>query len=165
MKKLFAGLMAIVMTLSLTACSSDSPNSSAAADFGAVLAESRGAHSDMDFPVISSAEDESAPMIFDALGFTAEDCEQFAMSVSMMNVHAYGIVIVKPTPEKAADVSAALDNFIALQQRNFEMYLPDQYEIAMAAVKKELPDGTLIMVISEKSAEIAADIESALTGK
>lgn len=41
--------------------------------------------------ILSSADDDTADMTFQLLGVTTEDMESFAISVSLMNVKAYGI--------------------------------------------------------------------------
>ena len=80
---------------------------------------------------------------------TAEDMESFAISVSLMNVKAYGIAVIKPAQDSEDTVKEGLQGFIDQQQQNFQMYLPDQYEVAKNARLETLEDGTVVMVMCE----------------
>ena len=79
----------------------------------------------------------------------------------MMMTKSYGIAIVKPAEGRSEAEQTALQNFIQAQQAAQEFYLPDQYEIAKAAVLEQAADGTWVMVMSENaSAESAAILEA-----
>ena len=64
------------------------------------------------FPVMLGSEESEdevvAEMLLELLGFKSEDAEAYAMSVSLMNVKAYGIVVVKPAEGKADAVKDGL---------------------------------------------------------
>ena len=94
------------------------------------------------YPVFCD-KDAIEDMYFQVVGFTASDVDEIAMSVSLINVKAYGIVVVKPAEGCADTVKAGLQGFIDTQCANFETYLADQYEIAKNAKLETLEDGTI----------------------
>ncbi len=94
------------------------------------------------------------PYMLEMLGMTAEDMEAAGLSLSMMGVQAYGIALVKPAEGSEQVIVDGLNNYVALQQSNFEMYLADQYEIAEAGTVETLEDGTVLMVICEDGAAV-----------
>ena len=106
----------------------------------------------------------SSQMIFDTLGLTAEDIEAGALSISMINVHAYGMVLIKPAEGKEETVLSACQNFVELQQKNFETYLQDQYAIAKNA-KCETINGYVVMVMCENSDTVYQSISDILNAK
>ena len=118
-------------------------------------------------PVISQYDPEANPdidLLLEMLGLTAEDMSAFALSVSMMNVKAYGIVLAMPAEGKEQTVLDALNGFVANQQTSFEHYLADQYEVAKAAKVETLADGTVVMVMCENSDQVYDAITAALEG-
>ena len=116
-------------------------------------------------PVISEVkEDDMSAMILETLGLTAEDMTAFGISMSMMNVKAYGIAAVMPAEGKTDTVKAALQNFIDFQQQSFDQYLADQYEIAKSAKLETLADGTILMVMCENSDAVYEAIKGAIEG-
>ena len=62
---------------------------------------------------------------------------------------AYGIAVIKPAQDSEDTVKEGLQGFIDQQQQNFQMYLPDQYEVAKNARLETLEDGTVVMVMCE----------------
>ena len=119
-----------------------------------------------DGPVADMTEDDikaqADNFILPMLGLEAGDYEEFAASVSTMNVRSYGIAIVKPAEGKAADVQTALENYVTSQQLSMEHYLADQYEIAKAATVTTVPSGEVVLVCCEDSDTVLAAIEKAL---
>lgn len=109
--------------------------------------------------------DSQTEMIFSLLGFTPTDAEAYAVSVSPLNVKAYGIAVVKPAEGKQELVEKGLTAFIEGQRKSFEQYLVDQYEVAKAGYVKTLEDGTVIMVVTEGQDEVYAAITKALSAK
>ena len=101
-------------------------------------------------------------MMLELLGLTASDMEAFAVSVSAMNVKAYGIAVVKPAEGKEDTVKNALQNFIDGQKQSFEQYLVDQYEVASNAKLEVLDDGTIVLVMCEDSDSVYEGIVKAL---
>ena len=106
----------------------------------------------------------SSQMIFDTLGFAPEDIEAGALSVSLINVRAYGMAVIKPAAGKEEAVLSGCQNFVALQQKSFETYLQDPYAIAKNA-KCENLNGYVVMVMGENSDAIYQAISDALSGK
>ena len=107
--------------------SSEPETSSPLAD---AITSARGDEENEAYPV-QSDKDAIESMYYDVLGFTADDVTELAMSVSLINVKAYGIVIAKPAEGCEETVKAGLQGFIDTQCANFETYLADQYEIAV----------------------------------
>ena len=106
--------------------------------------------------------DEIGEMYYQVLGFTAEDAEAMAMSVSLINIKAYGIAVVMPAEGSEESVRSGLENFISSQQASFEHYLADQYEVALNAKLETLDDGTIVMVMCEGQDEVFDAIVSAI---
>ena len=99
---------------------------------------------------------------YQVVGFTSSDVDEIAMSVSLINVKAYGIVVVKPAEGCADTVKAGLQAFIDTQCANFETYLADQYEIAKNAKLETLEDGTIVMVMCENADSVYESIVASL---
>ena len=65
------------------------------------------------FPIVNALEGDGE-LYLGLIGLTGEDVEAFAMSISMMNVHAYGIAAMKPAglldelPENLIDAGSAV---------------------------------------------------------
>ena len=100
--------------------------------------------------------------ILPMLGLEDGDYEDFAASVSIMNVRSYGIAIVKPAEGKTEAVQEALENYVTSQQLAMQNYLADQYEIAKAATVTTVPSGEVVLVCCEDSDTVLAAIEEAL---
>lgn len=128
-------------------------------DLAAAIQSARDEEENQVFPVLTTFEDE---FIFSLLGLTEADVSACAVSVSPMNVHAYGIALVVPAEGKTEAVQAGLQGFIDLQTQSFEHYLADQYNIAKNAVLETLPDGTVLLVMCENSQQVAEAIQNAL---
>ena len=114
------------------------------------------------FPIITSAEDDTAPLLLDLMGLSAEDMSAFAISASAMNIKAYGIAAVYPAEGKDEAVKEALEGFVDRQKQNFEQYLADQYDIANNARLETLEDGTILLVMCEGQDEVFTAIRSAI---
>ncbi|MEG1942387.1 MAG: DUF4358 domain-containing protein [Angelakisella sp.] len=110
----------------------------------------------------SANYDANLNMISEVSGIKLEDAEAYALSISMMNIKAYGIAVVKPLAGKEAAVESAMKGYVESMKKSFESYLVDQKEIADAAVVKTLSDGTIVMVISENQDAIIETIEKEL---
>lgn len=113
------------------------------------------------YPVFCD-KDAIEDMYYQIVGFTASDVDEIAMSVSLINVKAYGIVVVKPAEGCADTVKAGLQAFIDTQCANFETYLADQYEIAKNAKLETLEDGTIVMVMCENADSVYESIVASL---
>ena len=114
-------------------------------------------------PVISQAQEgDQSQIILESLGLAAEDMEAFGISMSLMNVQAYGIAAIMPAQDKAETVKQALQDYIDRQQQNFEMYLQDQYEVAKNAKLETLEDGTILMVMCQDQDTVFDAISTAI---
>lgn len=118
------------------------------------------------FPVNTSTADFGneaiEDMTFTVLGFTKEDTECYAVSMSLMIVSAYAIVAVRPAEGKEETVKTGLENYIDAQKASFENYLEDQHEIAASAKLDTLDDGTILLVMCEGQDTVFDSIKSAL---
>ena len=183
MKKYIAAFLCIAMCLALmSACGtetkpeestepitseqpSEAPEDSSEPETSSPLADAitsaRGDEENEAYPV-QSDKDAIESMYYDVLGFTADDVTELAMSVSLINVKAYGIVIAKPAEGCADTVKAGLQAFIDTQCNNFETYLADQYEIAKNAKLETLDDGTIVMVMCANADTVYDAIVAAL---
>lgn len=116
-------------------------------------------------PVLSDAEDGDAPLILDVLGLKADQMQAFGLSVSMMNIMAYGVAAVLPAEGQEEAVMEALNGFVDRQKQGFEHYLEDQYVIAKAAKVEKLEDGTLLLVMCEDQDTVFEKISGTILGK
>ena len=114
------------------------------------------------FPIITSADDDTAPLLLELMGLSAGDMSAFAIAASAMNVKAYGIAAVYPAQGRDEAVKEALQGFVDRQRQNFERYLPDQYEIASNARLETLEDGTVLLVMCCGQDQVFTDIRSAV---
>ena len=141
-----------------TAPETEAPATSALAD---AITSARTDEENEAYPVFSDkAAIEDA--YYQVVGFTAADVDDIAMSVSLINIKAYGIVIAKPAEGCADTVKAGLQAFIDTQCNNFETYLADQYEIAKNAKLETLDDGTIVMVMCANADTVYDAIVAAL---
>lgn len=174
MKKIIALSLSVLMSLSLlTACGgSNAPSEEPVVEktpeeltelFVTAITDAREADFNDAFPIVTP-DAEDAQYLYPALGFEPADVSSGAASVSMMMVHAYGIAAIRPAEGKEETVLAGLQGFIDLQQMNFEMYLPDQYDIACNAKLETLEDGTILMVMSPDQDQIFESIKTAILG-
>lgn len=136
--------------------------------YAKAITDARDAELNSAFPVMlgsDESEDEVvAEMLHELLGFKSEDAEAYAMSISLMNVKAYGIVVVKPADGRAEAVKDGLQGFIDQQCQSFELYLADQYEIAKNARLETLNDGTIVMVMCPDQDAVYNSIAKSIQG-
>lgn len=116
------------------------------------------------YPIVTSTEDDLGQPVFDILGLEPEDCAACALSVSLMNVKAYGIAAVLPADGRKEQVKEGLSGFIDMQRQNFQQYLPDQYDIAQAARLDTLSDGTILLVMCPDQDGVYTRIQSVVEG-
>lgn len=103
-----------------------------------------------------------ADMVMQTLTLTPDQLQQYAFSISLINVKAYGVGVFMPAEGQTDAVKAALEDFVVNQQKSFENYLADQYEIAKQAKVEVLPTGEVVLVMCENSSEAFSTIEAAL---
>ncbi|MCI5929584.1 MAG: DUF4358 domain-containing protein [Pseudoflavonifractor capillosus] len=164
MKRFFS--LILLPILLLAGCSS-SPESQLTAQertelYRSAIQNARDQDANDAFPIITSAEDDTASFLLELMGLSAEDMSAFAISASAMNVKAYGIAAVYPAEGKDEAVKEALRGFVDRQKQNFEQYLADQYDIANNARLETLEDGTILLVMCEGQDGVFTAIRSAI---
>ncbi|TCL57838.1 DUF4358 domain-containing protein [Allofournierella massiliensis] len=183
MKRLISILLAGVLAAGLVGCASSGADSAAShtpADYTAALADSRTEEDNSNYTIFtledgsytaskgyaehldSEAIASQGQMSLEVLGLAAEDVQSAAYSVSLMNVKAYGVAIVKPAEGKTDAVKEALSGFIEAQKSAQENYLADQYAIAKAAKLETLKSGEVVLVMCENQDQVFQSIETAL---
>ena len=166
MKKIFACTLALALSVALlAACGSKQGGSDKTPEelsqlYSDAITNNGGEMVEYN-PVITQGEEQSE-IILEALGLTAEDAKAYGISMSMMNVKAYGIAAVMPAQDKEQAVKEGLQAYIDRQQQNFEMYLQDQYEVAKNARLETLEDGTILMVMCEDQDTVFDAISAAI---
>ena len=79
-------------------------------------------------------------------GVKLDDVEEFLVKNSVMT-QASSYYIVKPKSGKTDDVKKSLDEYMTRLEQQWEMYLPDQYELVKNRLEEEYGD-YLIYIIS-----------------
>ena len=174
MKKVIALALGAVMCLGLlAACGTPAANPTPTPTEPAMTPEELSAHyaeaitgardeqENTDRPIISTDE-EMGTAYWDVLGFTADDVDAFAVSISLMNVQAYCVGVFKPAEGKTETVMTALQAYIDNMVQSFTNYLPDQLTIAESAKLEQLDDGTVVIVMCENQDTVYAAIAAAL---
>ena len=183
MKKfLIAAAAASLALFALVGCGSKSASSGEAKDYAQIIHDARTDEDNEGMLILSSngeggyaaidgtaaemtADDIQAQadnFILPMLGLEAGDYEDFAASVSIMNVRSYAVAIVKPAEGKTDAVQQALENYVTGQQLAMQNYLADQYEIAKAATVTTVPSGEVVLVCCADADTVLASIEEAL---
>lgn len=174
MKKLITLILALAVVLTvISGCSAKSKTAGLSPEeleklYAEAITGARDDELNDAFPVTLGSDDIGdevvAAMLKDILGFKSEDAKASAMSISLMNVQAYGIVVVMPADGKAETVKNGLQGFIDRQLESFERYLPDQYEIAQNARLETLDDGTIVMVMCDDQDTVYNSIATSIQG-
>ena len=112
--------------------------------------------------ILTSAEEDQGQAVFDMLGLKPEDVEACALSVSLMNVKAYGIAAVYPVAGREEAVRNGLNDFMVAQKGSFEQYLQDQFDIADKAKLGVLKDGTILLVMCENQDAVYESIKTTI---
>ena len=182
MKRLFAVLLASLFALTLVACGGGSaPASDLTADqMAQAIVDSRPTEENEAYTIFTLPANGSTAMAgasqqltqeqidsqtqlsLSMLGLTAEDVQQAAFSVSLMNVKAYGVGVFSPAEGKTQQVKDALQEFVEAQQAAQQNYLPDQYAIAKAAKVETLKNGLVVVVMCENQDTVFAALDKAL---
>ena len=152
MKKTLALILSAILCVGLLAgCGSTEPELSGvelAEHYKEAIEAGRTEQDNADRPVnITGEEEEMGSIMWDLIGFSADNLDAFAMSLSVMNVQAYCVGLFMPLEGKEETVTAGLQKYIENMQASFENYLPDQGEIANSAILKTLDDGTIAIVM------------------
>ena len=116
-------------------------------------------------PVVNSPEGQDFELIMTTLGLKQEDLTAYAVSISLMNVSAYGIAAVMPVAGREEAVIQALQTYIDQTKSSFEFYLPGPFEVASNARLERLTDGTVLMVMCEDQNTVFNAVSSAITAQ
>ena len=114
-------------------------------------------------PVITSFDDDMASLVLPMVGITEENTAAFAVSISPMNIKAYGVAAILPAEGKADELEENVQAFVEQQKQNFQQYLVDQYDIANSAKVETLEDGTILLVMCENQDTVLESIKTALS--
>ena len=168
MKRIFCAAAAVLTLFAFTACQSK-PKEFTADELKPIFQEAiTNARSEEDneyLPVLSSSQDQGGELIFEMIGLTDEDIKAAGISISPMNVKAYGVAVIAPAEGKEEVVKTGLQNFVTTQQNAFATYLPDQGEIANAAILETREDGIVILVMCEDAQTVYDSINATLDEK
>lgn len=160
MKKLLSGILALICCFSLVSCSA--PADSTPKDYVKIINEARLAEDMEAFPLVSTKDDEMADSVFAMMNLNPDDIDTFAISCSFMNVQAYCVAIIKPVDGKTEAVSGAVTEYVSMQQKNMENYLPEQFEIAKNTKQATVKSGEIVVCMSADSSDVFDKIKSAL---
>ena len=164
MKKFLMIVLALMMALTTIACGAKTDAPAAAPE--------------VNVPVEDIANEiMQIPDMFPMLGFMGEDIltemfgvdfsllEEYSLNDPMMNVHAHIVYVAKVKDVANMEaVKASFQTRLEAMQGMFEMYLPDQYDIACNAKLETLEDGTILMVMSPDQDQIFDSIKAAVLG-
>lgn len=183
MKRIFSMILAAAMTFALVGCGSEASQPSGPKDYAAILSSARteednqsmilftykngteeqwGAQGAYSADLGKDDVEDQAEMGLEFLGLDEDDLSEAAFSVSLMNVQAYGVAIVKPAEGKTEEVKEALSAYIEAQKAAQQNYLADQYEIAKAAKLETLKSGEVVLVMCKGQNEVFSSIKDAL---
>ena len=165
MKNKLIRLAALVLAacLMLAGCGGGASSGDAAEpkDYAQILRDARSDDHNDAYAIITTPEEDRFG-IMEAYGLDPEAMEQYAVSISIMNTQAYGVMIIKPKAGQEETIKTAMQDFIQRQTDSFELYLEDQYQIAQDAKLETMPSGELVLVMSEGSSAIMESIKNAL---
>ena len=162
-------LSALLLALALAGCADGKPAESPktpeemTAGYKAAIEGARSEEDNEYNTILTSSDDDMAELIFGLLNVSEEDMTAYAISVSAMNVRAYGVAAILPAAGKEDLVLEGLNSFVENQKRSFEQYLADQYEIAKEAKVGTLEDGTVLLVMCENQDAVYDSIKDALS--
>ena len=183
MKKCTAALAALALCLGLAGCGAASSSASQAqpVDYTQAIVDARSdTDNERDILAAKAGEDaaythnpqempaeEAAPqaeMVLMTLGLEPAQLDEYACSVSLMNVQAYAVGIFRPAEGEAEAVQAALETYVSSIQQSFQNYLPDQYEIVKGAKVQTLGTGEVVLALCEDASGVLSAIEDRLAG-
>lgn len=177
MKKWIALLLCVLIAVTAAGCKGEGPSSSIPSQsslaqtssteasqpqkneselFSQAIQDARKQEVNDSLPVMTSKDDPGAELIFDMFQFNSEDMQAFALSISPVNIKAYGVAVIRPTAGKEEAVLESVNGFVQQQQKAFEQYLADQKVIADNAIVETLDSGVIVLVMCE-DAQIVYD--------
>lgn len=155
-------ILALCFCFLLASCGGASGSTAAEPkDYAQILRDARSDDHNSAYAIITTPEEDNFG-IMEAYALDPEAMEQYAVSISIMNTQAYGVMIVMPKEGQAETIKTAMQDFIQRQTDSFELYLEDQYQIAKDAKLETMPSGELVLVMSEDASAIMESIKNAL---
>ncbi len=162
MKKLLSSVIAAALLLTaLAGCTSNSAAALTGEELAAIINENGGEMAEYNPAAALDGDDANVSEFMQWQEWDAASFESGALSVSLMNVQAYAIAVVKPSDGQKDTVLKYLADYQTQIENNFDKYLADQYEIAKNAVTREV-NGYIVFVMAENADSIAADIAAKL---
>ena len=104
------------------------------------------------------SEEGVRPMFYERYEIDKENIQAGAQPVSLINVKAYGILLIQPKEDKSEEVMKDLNGYVEKMKKSFENYLRDQYEVANSTILKQQDDGLIILVMAEDARTIYDNI-------
>lgn len=98
-------------------------------------------------PIFANVMEMPIESIEDVLGLKEDQVEEFLMATPMMIVRSDTYIIVKPSEGNKKVVKEKIDEYMDALEKQWETYLPEQYELVKNRLEKELGD-YLIYVVS-----------------
>ncbi len=162
MKKLLSSVIAAALLLTaLAGCTSNSAAALTGEELAAIINENGGEMAEYNPAAALDGDDANVSEFMQWQEWDAASFESGALSVSLMNVQAYAIAVVKPSDGQKDTVLKYLADYQTQIENNFDKYLADQYEIAKNAVTREV-NGYIVFVMAENADSIAAGIAAKL---
>lgn len=158
----------LVLTLILALCGCTGQPSAAKTpeeytqSYRDAITAARGQEDNDAIAIITSPEDNFSELIFTMLGVTEEDMSAYALSVSPVNIRAYGVALAMPASGREETVRRGFEDFVETQKQSFKNYLEDQYAVAQAAKVETLEDGTVVLVMCEEQDTLLESIKKSL---
>lgn len=170
MKRILALCLAVVMIFgALSGCAGGNEASEASITpeerreaYKSAIEAARDGEMNEAIPVITASSDQLADFVLPMLGITDDNAAAYAVSVSPINIKAYGLAAIMPAEGKDDEVLEGINQFVSQQKSNFENYLADQYQIASDTEVVTLDDGTILLVMSENHDTIINSIKTSL---
>lgn len=98
-------------------------------------------------PIFANVMEMPIESIEDVLGLKEDQVDEFLMATPMMIVRSDTYIIVKPSEGNKKIVKEKIDEYMDALEKQWETYLPEQYELVKNRLEKELGD-YLIYVVS-----------------
>lgn len=98
-------------------------------------------------PIFANVMEMPIESIEDVLGLKEDQVDEFLMATPMMIVRSDTYIIVKPSEGNKKVVKEKIDEYMDALEKQWETYLPEQYELVKNRLEKELGD-YLIYVVS-----------------
>lgn len=180
MKRLITSALALVLAVSLAACSG-AAGFAQDADFSSAIESTREEELNQAFPIVDytaggepvlslnpngmSKEEAAsyAQMVADTIGLDGFLFERYSVSASLIITQAYAVGVFRPAEGCEEDALDAVNSYVDNVKKSFENYLPDQYDIAKQAVVRQYSSGEILLVLCENAPQQADALEKALS--